>query len=415
MESGYGNANQMWMEASANYNSNNGTLAIYSDNTPELNFNVQTSAGYTTNTFPTGSFLSGFHDYLLVLKTNAAGLAWVDGTSRTVSSSVSGSGTFSTQTLYLMARNAASIYTGGTLAQVAIWKTALTGTDATALHGGTNPCAYKLTNLVACWPFNGVSPETDASGNGHSLTLLGSPVLLSSASASSWLNSNCSPNSSGTGIAFSNWTAGDGGASGSKSTTLGTNPTVGDYLLVGSLWDPQSINITSIGDNHGGVYNALACTSSPQNFGADKRMQLWLIKVTATGTYTVTINYSGTTTDTSVLDIEEISGLNSSNPYDVCSITAVNAVLSDTEVSFAGPAPLTNYHNEAIVQASFADGANANWSAGSCMTGIANEAQSFWQYRLVGQQYQPYGWVNGGNPNGIDWSSAIIGLKAATQ
>jgi hypothetical protein len=63
----------------------------------------------------------------------------------------------------------------GQIAEVAIWNVALTAAEIAALARGVRPFSIRRGNLKGYWPLLGTgSPERDYSGNGQSLTVVGS-------------------------------------------------------------------------------------------------------------------------------------------------------------------------------------------------------------------------------------------------
>jgi hypothetical protein len=67
-------------------------------------------------------------------------------------------------------------YWNGDLAEAAIWTTALTANDMTALASGVSPLRVKPASLVFYAPILGASPEPDYTAGGRALTLTGTTV-----------------------------------------------------------------------------------------------------------------------------------------------------------------------------------------------------------------------------------------------
>jgi hypothetical protein len=396
------------LETSTNYNSNNGAFYIGTDNTPELSFNVHTNAGYTVNTISLSGVAAGWHNYLLVLKTNAKGLAFIDGVAQTVTYTSGGSGNFSAYTLYVMSRAGSSLWGSGGLAQLGIWSTALAQADATSLNGGSNPCTYTTSSLLGCWGFSGSSPETDASGYGNSLAVTGT-LLEPSTSSSYWSAGGCAPNGS-TNIASVLWEAGATGSTTTESQTL-TSPTVGHVIVAGARWDKQTVTAT-VADGEGNTYTPISCSPSfPVNFSTASRVEMWIAPVTSGGSSdVVTVTYSGATTSYSLLDVWELSGVNTTTPTDVCKVFTA-AAGGGQAIEFAGIAPTTAYANERIIGAFYSDGNNSSWMAHPCATQVAQEAESYWEYRDVASLWAPYMWVGGGAVSSPPaWAGVVLGL-----
>lgn len=127
--------------------------------------------------------LSGaWHHYLFVFdKSQAANEVdlCIDGSLQTGTRSSTNNNTnnFAQDTLNLMARNGASLWVAGRLADVAIWNKKLTCTDAANLTNGTLPTAIEAANLRGYWKLcTDTTPTTDSSGAGHNGTLIGSPT-----------------------------------------------------------------------------------------------------------------------------------------------------------------------------------------------------------------------------------------------
>ena len=69
----------------------------------------------------------------------------------------------------------ADLFTGN-LAEIAMWSVTLTDAEIAALATGVRPNRVRPAAVVGYWPLWGVSsPEPDVSGNGYTLTLVGSP------------------------------------------------------------------------------------------------------------------------------------------------------------------------------------------------------------------------------------------------
>ena len=399
---------QILFESSANYNSNNGSWYVGTDNTPLLYFNAHTSAGYTTNQISLTGVAAGWHDYLLTIETNGAGTAYIDGVSKTVTNSTSGSGNWTAYTLYMMARAGTSGFAGAQVGQAAIWSTILTSGNATTLHSAANACTAITSGLVACWPFAGASPETDASGNGHSLTVYGSQ-LEASTSSSYWSKGACAPNGS-TSIASVQWEAGAAGSVTTESQTL-TSPTVGHVIVVGSRWDNLSTT-ASVADGKGNSYTAVTCSPTfPLNFGTASRAQMWVAPVTSGGSSDiVTITFSPATTSYALLDVWELSGVNTTTPVDVCS-AFTGAAGGSSAIELAGVGTTTTHANERILGAFFAEGSNSSWLPHPCATEVAQEQDSYWEYRDVTSTWSPYIWAGGGNvASPPAWAGVLLGL-----
>jgi hypothetical protein len=114
---------------------------------------------------------AAWHQYLLVFNLTADTIVvYVDGSvDPPLSSSGTTTGTFKTtsDTLFFMCRNAASLFLAGRLAEVAIWTSALSAGDATNL--GVNKYAPPLVapgSLLHYWKLEGsASPEPDGQGS----------------------------------------------------------------------------------------------------------------------------------------------------------------------------------------------------------------------------------------------------------
>ncbi len=103
---------------------------------------------------------------------------WVDGVAQTTTTGgtlTATADTFENQTLYLMSRAGTTLFGTGTLSRFAIYGghilTNTEGQNLTSTSSCTSPTT--ITGNVLYLPFNGVSPETDNSGGGHSFAVTG--------------------------------------------------------------------------------------------------------------------------------------------------------------------------------------------------------------------------------------------------
>jgi hypothetical protein len=170
-------------EFSANYNSNNGGFLLdinQSSPTGTAGFNVHTTGGNFLTCNITRPSAGALHKYAVAwdISVNPNTCAvWLDGVAQspTVNSNTDTGGTFGNYTIYLMSRGGTTLFGAGTMSRFSIYLGhLLTNTEGQNLTS-TSTCTSPTTlgSNVVYLPFNGVSPETDSSGNGHSFTVTG--------------------------------------------------------------------------------------------------------------------------------------------------------------------------------------------------------------------------------------------------
>ena len=117
------------------------------------------------------------------------------------------------------------------------------------------------------------------------------------------------------------------GGSTSVAITL-TGVTAGNCLVIGASWVDNTITVSSVSDSNGTMVDLVTQTSWSSG-GAAARS--WYVKNTASGSHTITINFSGTATFRNII-VDEFSGANTSTPIE-------NPVI--TTGSGNGSSPLT--------------------------------------------------------------------------
>jgi hypothetical protein len=134
------------------------------------------------------------HDLLITMdygNVANAPVAYVDGSSVTVSLSTAPVGAFSAQAKVLTVGNRFDLTRSfnGWVSMVAIWTgILLSSTDATNLHNGQSPCVTSVANLAFFAPLdNGDSPESELV-KANNLTVTGSTVVTGS---SAFANAHC--------------------------------------------------------------------------------------------------------------------------------------------------------------------------------------------------------------------------------
>ena len=172
----------VYLESSPNSNSNTGAFSVTYGTTGSCTnlfyFYEKGTSWYQVVGF-TAPSTGAWHQFTLVIgDLVSASKAYVDGGSQsltTCSSSGTGS-TFTNQNLYLMARNNASGWTSGSLAEVAVFAATLNANQALALASctpdtiGVNPVFY-----APMWGAD--SPEPELSGNANNVSLTGTPPM----------------------------------------------------------------------------------------------------------------------------------------------------------------------------------------------------------------------------------------------
>ena len=163
----------VYIESSSNPNSNTGAFGLSYGTTGSCTnyfyFYARNAGGYQVAGFAPPS-TGVWHHYTLVINdTASSSAAYVDGApqSVTVCMNTGTPSTFLNFPLFFMARNNASGYNAGSLADVAIWNVALTANEAKSLANCLPPpVTHGGSNLKGYWPLWGVdSPEADYSGN----------------------------------------------------------------------------------------------------------------------------------------------------------------------------------------------------------------------------------------------------------
>lgn len=105
---------------------------------------------------------------------------YVDGASLGSATTGAETAIFDSTASFIVGQNAnlpAGFYFDGLMADLGIWARALRASDVAELYAGTPPSKLQTANLKGSWPlFGSISPETDLSGNGNTLTLTNSPA-----------------------------------------------------------------------------------------------------------------------------------------------------------------------------------------------------------------------------------------------
>jgi hypothetical protein len=201
------------------------------------------------------------------------------------------------------------------------------------------------------------------------------------------------------------WASGDKGAAVTTFTIQSSNATAGNFILVFSHWDDQTVT-ASASDGVGNTYIPL---SGPLNAGPNSRFQAWYAKNIVGGVpLRVTITYSGTTASFSLIDVAEYSGLDTSAPLDVVATATGSGTSMDTGFTSA-----TSATNETIIGL-FGNSFNATpYTAGAGFTFEQLDATSFLEDRTVTATGSYNATGTSASPNG--WAGYVIGLKNAFQ
>jgi hypothetical protein len=161
-------------EYTVDYNGRNGFL-IDPNSGAVFVAGMSSPGGFWVDQFARPS-AAAWHLYTFVFdRTTPANKVWVDGISQSLtvtSHSTFGGGNFDNATLFLMSRNAASLFGAGRMAEIAIWDVELSAGNLTLLHDGALPSSVDSGNLLSYWPVCGLaSPEPAVVG--ASLTVTG--------------------------------------------------------------------------------------------------------------------------------------------------------------------------------------------------------------------------------------------------
>lgn len=100
----------------------------------------------------------------------------VDGVSQSISyprDAAITTATFGDYALNLMSRNGASLFGAGDLAEVAVWRVALSAPELASLAAGVDPLTIQAAALELFIPLNGDTPELDLGPEGHTVTISG--------------------------------------------------------------------------------------------------------------------------------------------------------------------------------------------------------------------------------------------------
>ncbi len=177
-QNAFDSGDELALEHSANYNSNNGTFIVDpNDGSGANRFGfAHQSGGLYRSVYFTQPSAAAWHHYMLIISTTGAGncAAYVDGSAVGLTTRVNtGGGSWGNYDFFVMNRGAASLWNAGRMAGLGIWGSALTSGNATSLAGGAAPSS--VGSPLYAWNLCGVaSPET-ASAGAVNLTLVGTP------------------------------------------------------------------------------------------------------------------------------------------------------------------------------------------------------------------------------------------------
>lgn len=166
-QNAFSNGDQLAMESSVNFNSNNGTFIVdpnASTGTQKFEFGCHFT-GTNTVEFarPTAN---QWHHYLLLMSLASANneKAWVDGIAQSVANvtNTNTTGNFGVWTIYLASRAGTGLFNASQMAEVAIW-TADESASVASLAAGALASSIDPANLKAYVKLCGInSPEPDA-------------------------------------------------------------------------------------------------------------------------------------------------------------------------------------------------------------------------------------------------------------
>lgn len=179
----FANTDTFAFELSSNYTTGNDFRLSPADSvTSKWGVGVHSSNGFSYGGFtrPSGA---AWHQYVITMAFGnpTALTAYVDGVSQSITFALGPQNdtgiTFDTVQLYAMARNNASSFAAGRLAEVAIWNgVVLTAAEAAILGLGYAPPLVRPASLAYYWPLlNRQSPESEIVAN-KTYTLTGTSV-----------------------------------------------------------------------------------------------------------------------------------------------------------------------------------------------------------------------------------------------
>jgi hypothetical protein len=292
-ENSFNNSDELLAESSANYNSNNGAFLIDPNSgsfAGLFEVDVHVAAGTISYTFARPS-AAAWHHYVIVWDISVPSLVvYVDGSSVTVTNHVSHTGTFTSQVVNLMSRNAASLWNAGRLAEFAMWNTALTSGNAASLwNSGSGALANTVAsgNLITYVDVCGnASPEPDVVAAWH-WNLQGYPIQIAGPGLL-----NCSAPGGGignqSGFTYIPVVQSVQGAI-TNACTFASNVTSGNLVIVASVWK-SSTSTPSVSDTRSSTWT--------QNFidtGPTVKVAIYSTTLGSGGADTVTFNVTSAT------------------------------------------------------------------------------------------------------------------------
>lgn len=178
----FANDDELAMETSANYNSNNGAILIdpnSSTHAGSFDWNIHTAAGFTAGHTARPS-AAAWHHYAAIMNTSAQPQVWIDGVSQSVSNDgTNGTGNFGNFTLNLMSRNSTTLWAAGRMSDFAIFQRALDVSEILALAGQQiTPLSLRNGALAVYYQPGAQTPIQDLSENKNFGSLTGVPVVV---------------------------------------------------------------------------------------------------------------------------------------------------------------------------------------------------------------------------------------------
>lgn len=175
--SSWGTGDQLCGESSSDFNSNAGAFIIdcgYSGATGNINFQEFCGSGVYSGGYFAQPSTGSWHYIVLVGQTLLPYAAYVDGSAVTITGTTGCAQNFTSQTFYFMSRAAGSLWETGSVAELAIWATALTSGNVTTLYnGGSGAAATSVGSPIRYW--HGCDLTTDVIAGASTWTPTGSP------------------------------------------------------------------------------------------------------------------------------------------------------------------------------------------------------------------------------------------------
>lgn len=177
----FANDDDILLELSANAFSNAGSFVVIGDPSDPANtqFSLRGDVGRNTKLLATKLSDSTWHHVMMNFNfgnpggggpANEVETIFIDGSAASVTDTdtFNNTGTFTSQTLYVMSRGGASLFADGAMADLCIWAptAALGATEAAAMYAGARANTVDSGEILYYWPLGGTtSPEPATVGS----------------------------------------------------------------------------------------------------------------------------------------------------------------------------------------------------------------------------------------------------------